>query len=73
MKRRGVMIDSEGFVHVDGCKVARRIERDGEIILQFLDKCKRRSSERGNPYPEIPAQEFDNMILNGPGESFSYE
>ena len=72
-KRRPCMIDADGFVYVDGVKVARRIERDGEVCLQFLDKCKRRSSDRGERVAEVPAKTFDQVILNGPLTSdFSY-
>ena len=65
-RRRKVMVDAEGFVHVDGVKVARRVERDGEVCLQFIDKCKRRSSDRGSKVAEIPAKDFDRVVLNGP-------
>ncbi len=66
IKRRAIVVDAEGFIHVDGVKVARRVERDGEVCIQFLDRCKRRASERGSPLAEIPAKDFDRAVLNGP-------
>jgi hypothetical protein len=65
-KRRTIVIDAQGFVHVDGVKVARRVERNGQVCLQFVDKCKRRTSERGTRQVEVPAADFDRMVLNGP-------
>jgi hypothetical protein len=65
-KRREVLIDADGFVYADGVKVARRIERDGKAYLQFRDKCKRRSSERGSDIAEVSADVFDRIILDGP-------
>ena len=66
-KRHPIVVDAEGFVHVDGVKVARRVERNGEVCLQFVDKCRRRTSDRGTRQVEVPAREFDKAILDGPG------
>jgi len=66
------MVDAEGFVFVDGVKVARRVERDGEVFLQFLDKCKRRASERGSSSAEVPACQFDEVVLAGPSAELDY-
>ena len=71
-RRKSIVIDAEGFIHVDGIKVARRVERDGRAYLQFHDKCKRRSSERGSEMSEIPADVFDRVILNGPCPSSDF-
>ena len=66
-RRRTMFVDTDGYTYVDGVKVARRIERDGKAYLQFPDRCKRRSSERGSDMAEVSAEEFDKAILDGPG------
>ena len=73
-ERKQIIIDTEGFIHVDGVKVARRIERCGEAYLQFFDKCRRRGSERGSPLAEVPAADFDRAVLSGcvPIADFDY-
>ena len=72
-RRRTVFVATDGYIYADGVKVARRVERDGKAYLQFPDRCKRRSSERGSDMAEVSAEEFDQVILNGPcPPDFSY-
>ena len=71
-KRFAVVVDADGFVHVDGVKVARRVERNGEVCLRFVDKCRRRTSDRGSKEVEIPAADFDKAILDGPAPESTF-
>ena len=45
-----VHIDADGFVYLDGAKIARA---EPGLVLAFQDRCKRRSSARGTNQPSI--------------------
>lgn len=60
-KREGLHVDPDGFVCVGSVRVARLVERDGQRLLQFKDKCKRRSSMRGTEFVDVPVSEFAEL------------
>lgn len=60
-----VLVDSDGFVFVRGVKVARAVRREGDVLLQFIDKDCRRADRRGR-YVEIAVQELATALHLGP-------
>ena len=62
-KRQELMVDGQGFVFVDGVKVARVVRREGaELCLQFCDKDRRRAAARGTRYPEVGVGELVEAV-----------
>lgn len=61
----GLHVDVQGFVCVDGMRVARLVERNGTRCLQFADRCKPRIRRRGTRYVEVPVREVANLESNG--------
>lgn len=60
-----VRVDQEGYVRVDGVLIGRRVNRDGEVMLQVCDKDHRRSAERGTRYPEVSLTELVAALQRG--------
>ena len=62
-QRHGLMVDGQGFVFVDGVKVARVVRREGaELCLQFCDRDRRRAARRGTRYPEVGVGELVRAV-----------
>lgn len=53
-----VQVDGDGWVRIGGILIGRKIERNGETLLQVCDKDKRRSAERGTRFLEVPLVDF---------------
>ena len=52
-------VDSENYLYVDGVKVARFVPE--KECLQFLDKDRIRSTQRGSNVVEIPISELAKL------------
>ena len=64
MRKRGrVVVNNRQFLEIDGVPVCKVV--DGR--LQFCDKDRRRSAERGTRFVEITAQELA-LAVRGEGE-----
>jgi len=61
-ERHGLMVDGQGFVFVDGVKVARAVRRGSGICLQFCDRDRRRAARRGTRYPEVGVGELVRAV-----------
>jgi len=61
-ERHGLMVDGQGFVFVDGVKVARAVRRGGRVCLQFCDRDRRRAARRGTRYPEVGVGELVRAV-----------
>lgn len=46
------------LIRVDGIIICRRIERDGQIVLQFKDGDRIRSRCRGTCFVEVPLEAY---------------
>lgn len=54
-------VDGRGFVTVDGVKIGRLVTgRDGKPCLQFCDKNRHRSHQRGTRLVEVPIQSLQD-------------
>lgn len=62
-------VDGQGFVFVDGVKVARCVKRKGELRLQFCDKDRRRSAQRGTRYVEVAVRDLARAVGDGSGDT----
>jgi hypothetical protein len=51
-----------GFLFINGVRIARVLQYDGEPSLQFCDKDRRRSSERGTRFVEATVNEINQAI-----------
>lgn len=49
-----VRIADDGLVKIDDVTAFRRVERNGVIMVQFMDRDKQRSVCRGTQFVEIP-------------------
>lgn len=69
------IIDDDGFVWYEDFRLPLRVDIE-RAVVEFFDKDRRRSEERGTRFVEITAQEFETMLHtlrteNGPGGSSS--
>jgi hypothetical protein len=60
-----VSVDEKGFVLVDGVKIGRRVVRQGAIKIEFCDKDRRRSQERGTRLVEVSVEELGEAVQSG--------
>lgn len=58
-----------GWVYVDGAKVARVVERGGRPCLEFLDRDRRRSSERGSRTILADVEELADAVRRECGDT----
>lgn len=65
-RRKELLVDSEGYVFVDGVKVARATVDNDDVVLQFIDRNPERSLARGTRYVEIAVKEIYQIIKQSP-------
>lgn len=61
-------IDSKGFLSVDGVKIGKVIELEGELIIQFCDKDFERSVHRGTRFIGVKLKDLQSIILATEGQ-----
>jgi hypothetical protein len=66
-----VRVDGEGWVRIDGILIGRKVERNGQIMLQVCDKDHRRSSERGSRFLEVPLTDLVEALRRGEADFLS--
>jgi hypothetical protein len=64
-ERTTVVVDGGGFVYVNGVKVGRAVFKHGEPRLQFHDKDRRRSAQRGSNKVECHIKDLAKAVQNG--------
>lgn len=55
-----IVVDSNNFVYVQGVRIARLVPASGS--LQFLDRDRRRSEERGTRIVEVRLSEVAKLL-----------
>ena len=65
IRRDDMHVDGEGFVFIDGVKVGRRVCIDDEYGIEFMDKDKRRSRERGSRSLPVLWEDFVAIMTAG--------
>ena len=66
-----ITTDARGFVYIDGVKICQRVislGKDGDPILRFYDKCRRRASQRGTPFVDVGASELVKALGRKDGQ-----
>ena len=66
-----ITTDARGFVYIDGVKICQRLislGKDGDPVLRFYDKCRRRASQRGTPFVDVGASELAEAVKKTGGE-----
>jgi len=54
-----IVVGKNGMVYADGVKIARLIPERG--VMQFLDRDRRRCSERGSEVVEVRISDLGNL------------
>lgn len=57
-----VHVDVQGYIYADGVRIAR-ISPD-KRCLQFLDRDRRRSDQRGSSFVEVAIKDMANLVEN---------
>lgn len=68
-ERKTVVVDSGGYVYVDGVKIGKAVSKGGKICVQFHDKDRRRSAQRGSNKVECHIKDLAKAVQDGDGLS----
>ena len=64
MKPNGEVTLKDDHIEIDHLVVCRVFHDNGKIMLQFFDRNKRRSADRGSAYVTIALEDFAQSIRN---------
>lgn len=58
-KSSPVMVSKNGFVYADGVKIGKLVSERG--VVQFIDRDRRRSAQRGSDVVEVRLSDLANL------------
>ncbi len=62
-----IKVSPDGLYRLDGLVMFRRVDRDGVVYLQFVDRDRMRNNCRGTQFVEVPFSVLQDLL--GPIES----
>lgn len=64
-KRKPFIVDSKGFVIVDGVKICRAVREGGEVVIVGWDKNCHRATERGSREVSVALNDLAKAVGDG--------
>ena len=58
-----ITVDTKGMVRIGGVCIGRRVEEQGVVYLEVLDRMKPRNEARGRPYVYVTMSSLVDALL----------